>query len=90
LVESIPGQLSGMLYVRSPQLQLEIYTKYSRDDVIVLGLATAFEDYDKNTLDNLRLLLTSGEVNWRHSECLETVWTIDRKNNILPYKIPFP
>jgi hypothetical protein len=25
-------------------------------------VATAFEDFDKNTLDNLKLLLTSGEV----------------------------
>ncbi len=30
--------------------------------IVVLGLATAFEDYDKNTLDNLRLLLSTGDV----------------------------
>lgn len=68
---------------------IEIYKKYSRDDVIVLGLATAFEDYDKNTLDNLRLLLTSGEVIGETLNALRQYGQLIG-NNKLPYKIPFP
>jgi hypothetical protein len=68
---------------------IEIYKKYSRDDVTVLGLATAFEDYDKNTLDNLRLLLNSGEVIGDTLNALRQYGQLI-ENNKLPYKIPFP
>lgn len=37
-------------------------SKYHNDGLRVLGVATAFEDFDKNTLENLKLLLTTGEV----------------------------
>ena len=35
---------------------ISVYNKYKDNGVRVLGLATAFEDFDKNTLENLRLL----------------------------------
>ena len=35
---------------------INIYNKYREEGVRVLGLATAFEDFDKNTLENLQLL----------------------------------
>ena len=41
---------------------IEIYNKYKSDGVSVLGMATAFEDYDKNTVENLELLLKTGET----------------------------
>ncbi len=41
---------------------IEIYRKYNKRNVTVLGIATAFEDFDKNTLENLKLLLFTGEV----------------------------
>jgi len=68
---------------------IEIYKNYSRDDVVVLGLATAFEDYDKNTLDNLKLLLTSGKVIGETFNALSQYRQLvdDDKLN---YKIPFP
>ena len=41
---------------------INIYNKYKDDGLSVMGVATAFEDYDKNTLENLEMLLTTGEV----------------------------
>ena len=41
---------------------IEIYNKYKTEGVSVLGVATAFEDFDKNTISNLELLVKTGEV----------------------------
>ena len=35
---------------------ISVYEKYSSEGVRVIGVATAFEDYDKNTLGNLKML----------------------------------
>jgi len=68
---------------------IEIYKNNSRDDVVVLGLATAFEDYDKNTLDNLKLLLTSGQVIGETFNALSQYRQL-LDGDKLNYKIPFP
>jgi thiol-disulfide isomerase/thioredoxin len=68
---------------------IEIYKNNSRDDVVVLGLATAFEDYDKNTLDNLKLLLTSGKVIGETFNALSQYRQLVDGDK-LNYKIPFP
>lgn len=88
LVEVFQVNCPGCFMYALPN-SIQIYKKYSRDDVIVLGLATAFEDYDKNTLDNLRLLLTSGEVIGDTLNALRQYGQLI-ENNKLPYKIPFP
>jgi len=88
LVEVFQVNCPGCFMYALPSA-IEIYKKYSRDDVTVLGLATAFEDYDKNTLDNLRLLLTSGEVIGDTLNALRQYGQLI-ENNKLPYKIPFP
>lgn len=88
LVEVFQVNCPGCFMYALPS-SIQIYKKYSRDDVIVLGLATAFEDYDKNTLDNLRLLLTSGEVIGDTLNALRQYGQLI-ENNKLPYKIPFP
>ncbi len=67
---------------------IEIYKKYHKDGVMVLGLATAFEDYDKNTIENLELLLRTGEVIGETLSVLEQYGQL--KGNKLPYRIPFP
>src|SRR5881396_4368044 len=41
---------------------IDTYQKYKDNGVVVLGLATAFEDFDKNTLENLKLLLQESKV----------------------------
>src|SRR5829696_9039514 len=41
---------------------INLYRRHQGDPITIFGLATAFEDYDKNTLSNLKLLLSKGEV----------------------------
>jgi thiol-disulfide isomerase/thioredoxin len=68
---------------------IETYHKYRNKGVVVLGLATAFEDFDKNTIENLRLLLTENRV------IGETLTTLTYQSKLLnegklSYNIPFP
>lgn len=68
---------------------IDTYQKYKNNEVEVLGLATAFEDFDKNTLENLKLLLQESKV------IGETLTTLSYQNKLLnegklSYKIPFP
>ena len=67
---------------------IDIYKKYRSDGVTVLGVATAFEDYDKNTLENLEKLLTTGEVIGDTYQSLVQYGNL--VGNKLKYKIPFP
>jgi hypothetical protein len=68
---------------------IEIYRKYNSKGVKVLAVATAFEDFDKNTLDNLKLLLSTGEVIGETRKALQQYGRLSEGNK-LPYKIPFP
>jgi hypothetical protein len=68
---------------------IEIYRKYNNRNITVLGIATAFEDFDKNTLDNLKLLLLTGEVIGETRNALSQYGQLIEGNK-LPYKIPFP
>ena len=68
---------------------IDTYQKYKNNGVVVLGLATAFEDFDKNTLENLKLLLQESKV------IGETLTTLSYQNKLLnegklSYNIPFP
>jgi len=68
---------------------IDNYYKYKNDGVIILGLATAFEDFDKNTVENLRLLLNEKKV------IGETLTTLTYQSKLLDegmltYSIPFP
>jgi peroxiredoxin len=68
---------------------IEIYNKYKNDGVRVIGLATAFEDFDKNKLDNLKMLAETGEVIGETQGALAMNGQL-QEGNKLPYKIPFP
>ncbi|MBV9176893.1 MAG: TlpA family protein disulfide reductase [Nitrososphaeraceae archaeon] len=67
---------------------IEMHKKYYHEGLRVLGLATAFEDYDKNTVDNLKLLLTTGEVIGETKKLLTEYGQL-QPGNKLPYNIPF-
>lgn len=67
---------------------IELYKKYHSEGVTFLGVATAFEDYDKNTLENLELLLKTGEVIGETKQGLSQHGKLE--DDKLPYKIPFP
>ena len=67
---------------------IEIYNKYRSEGVSVLGMATAFEDFDKNTLENLQLLLETGEAVGETKKMLSQ-YGKSREDKI-SYKIPYP
>ena len=88
LVEVFQVNCPGCFLYGIPEA-IKIYEEYKDDGVRVLGLATAFEDFDKNTLENLELLLKEGIV---IGETLKGLKQYDllKDGNKLPYKIPFP
>lgn len=67
---------------------IELFVKYRHRGVFVVGLATAFEDFDKNNLENLQKLIAKGEVIGETLSAMQANdWT---DGNRLRYKIPFP
>ena len=67
---------------------LEIRTKFIDSPLLIWGLATAFEDFHLNNLENLRKLIDSGEVVGDTLEILGAKGLLN--NNRLDYSIPFP
>ena len=87
LVEVFQVNCPGCFLYGIPEA-INIYNKYHSEGVTVLGVATAFEDYDKNTLENLEILLKSGEVIGETKKGLSQYGKLDGSK--LSYKIPFP
>ena len=61
LVEVFQVNCPGCFLYSMPEA-IDIYRKYRDKGLTVLGLATAFEDFDKNNLENLQKLVSTGEV----------------------------
>jgi hypothetical protein len=87
LVEVFQVNCPGCFLYGIPEA-INIYNKYHSEGVTVLGVATAFEDFDKNTKENLELLLKTGEVIGDTKEGLSQYGKLN--DSKLPYKIPFP
>jgi hypothetical protein len=87
LVEVFQVNCPGCFLYGIPEA-INIYNKYHDEGVTVLGVATAFEDFDKNTLENLELLLKTGQVIGDTKEALGQYGKLE--DSKLPYKIPFP
>ena len=87
LVEVFQVNCPGCFLYGIPEA-INLYNKYKDDGLRVLGIATAFEDFDKNTLDNLKMLLETGEVIGDTLNGLSQYGQLD--SNKLRYKIPFP
>ena len=87
IVEVFQVNCPGCFLYGIPQA-IDIYQKYRKEGVTVLGVATAFEDFDKNTQQNLELLLTKGEVIGETLKALGQYGQLVGDNK-LPYKIPF-
>jgi thiol-disulfide isomerase/thioredoxin len=88
LVEVFQVNCPGCFTYGIPQA-IAMYGKYRNSGLRVLGLATAFEDFDKNTLENLKLLLATGEVIGEPSRVLAQYGLL-RPGNKLSYNIQFP
>jgi len=63
----------------------ELYQKFGDTPVSFLGLSTAFEDFDKNTLENTTDLLRSGTLVGETKKAFAAKGLED-----LPFKIDFP
>ena len=87
LVEVFQVNCPGCFIYGIPEA-INIYNKYKSEGLTVLGLATAFEDYDKNTLENLELLLSTGEVIGDTKQGLSQYNQLN--DGKLQYKIPYP
>jgi len=88
VVEVFQVNCPGCFLYGIPQI-IDLFRRHREEPVTIFGLATAFEDYDKNTLDNLRLLLSTGEVVGDTLRALREYGKL-RPGNKLPYSIPFP
>lgn len=88
LVEVFQVNCPGCFLYGLPEA-IDIHKKYKDRGLTVLGMATAFEDFDKNNLQNLEKLVTTGEVVGETYRALAQYGKL-RDGNKLPYKIPFP
>jgi thiol-disulfide isomerase/thioredoxin len=87
LVEVFQLNCPGCFLYALPQA-IDLYQRYSDHGLSVLGVATAFEDFDKNNLENLTRLIEKGEVIGETHRMLSQQGKLiaDR----LPFRIPFP
>ena len=88
LVEVFQVNCPGCFMYAIPDA-IRIHQRYGKKGVKVIGLATAFEDYDKNTLDNLKLLVNKQEVIGETRNALRQSGQL-LNGNRLPYRISFP
>lgn len=88
LIEFFQVNCPGCFLYGLPQA-ISIYEKYKNKGVKVFGISTAFEDYDKNTLENLQSLLSEGKVIGETYRALQQYGKLVDKDKLY-YKIPFP
>lgn len=87
LVEVFQVNCPGCFLYSLPQA-IDLHQRYASQGLAVLGVATAFEDFDKNTLENLRLLLETGQVVGETQRALDEYGQL--QNGCWPQRIPFP
>src|SRR5919202_1237022 len=87
LVEVFQVNCPGCFLYGIPEA-IEVYNKYKDRGLTVIGVATAFEDFDKNNLENLQKLVTTGEVIGETYRALAQYGQL-KDGNKLPYRIPF-
>ncbi len=87
LIEVFQVNCPGCFLYSLPQA-IDLHQRYYNKGLTVLGLATAFEDFDKNTLENLKLLINQNKVFGDTLRVLEENKRLI--NGRLPYHLPFP
>ena len=86
LIEVFQVNCPGCFIYSLPKA-IDLYHKYHDRGLVVIGLATAFEDYDKNTLENLQKLVITGEVVGQTFKALNHYGFLSQGK--LKWKIPF-
>lgn len=87
LLEVFQVNCPGCFLYALPQA-IELHNRYFDKGLRVLGLATAFEDFDKNTLDNLKRLIETGDLVGESLRALTE--SAQAKNGKWTFEIPFP
>ena len=87
LVEVFQVNCPGCFLYSLPQA-IELHEHYAEQGLVVLAVATAFEDFDKNNLENLVRLVEKGEVVGETLRVLSERGVL--RAGCLPYRIPFP
>jgi len=86
LIEVFQVNCPGCFIYSLPRA-IDLHDRYQQQGLVVIGLATAFEDYDKNTLENLQKLVTTGEVIGETFKALNQYGMLSQGK--LAWKIPF-
>ena len=86
LIEVFQVNCPGCFIYSLPRA-IDLHDRYQQQELVVIGLATAFEDYDKNTLENLQKLVTTGEVIGETFKALNQYGMLSQGK--LAWKIPF-
>jgi len=87
LVEVFQVNCPGCFVHALPEV-VRLHDTYSHDGLKVIGVATAFEDFDKNTEANLELLLDKGELTGDPLQQLTAARLLD--DGKLDYALEFP
>ena len=87
LVEVFQVNCPGCFLYALPEA-LRLHDKFHDQGLLIVGVATAFEDYDKNTLHNLRLLIEQREVIGETLRVLQQNQLLD-SDGLLNWSIPF-
>jgi len=86
LVEVFQVNCPGCFVHALPQV-LHLHQVYHDQGLTVIGLATAFEDFDKNTLGNLERFVATGELGGEPLQQLGKAGLLN--DNKLDYSLPF-
>lgn len=87
LVEVFQVNCPGCFLYTLPEA-IHLYETFQNDGLVVIGLATAFEDYDKNTIGNLRRLVERSEVIGETQQALTRQGMLPEGK--LDWRLPFP
>jgi hypothetical protein len=86
LVEVFQVNCPGCFLHALPEV-IRLHELFDKDEFTVIGLATAFEDFDWNTLDNLKRLIEKREVVGAPLQQLGAAGLL--QGNLLDYRLPF-
>jgi hypothetical protein len=87
LVEVFQVNCPGCFIYSIPEC-IRLFNQFANNNFKILGMATAFEDFDKNNLENLKRLVYKGEVIGETQGVLSQYGKL-RNENELTYRIPF-